>query len=177
MRVVQADQSHRTGRPGSSAGWSGCCTLVLHGFPAPFEHATRTDHQIRRSGQIVQDRPLRVMCWADVPGLSAQNRRCPAAWQQTAGAARKPNRISSSGHSRPDWFKLDQRACSVLCVRRCMTLNCHPNCTPDLPGGKPTRTAGPQRPEDRKRRGRATHYERVLVRCSRAQTPRQPSVY
>ena len=37
-------------------------------------------------------------------------------------------------------------ACSVLCVRRCMTLNCHPNCTPDLPGVKPTRTAGPQGP-------------------------------
>ena len=26
------------------------------------------------------------------------------------------------------------------------------------------------RPEDRKRRGRATHYERVLVRCSRLQS-------
>lgn len=31
------------------------------------------------------------------------------------------------------------------------------------------------RPEDRKRRGRATHYERVPVRCSRVQKPAFPS--
>ena len=42
-------------------------------------------------------------------------------------------------------------------------------------GGKLTRTARPGRegatsPEDRKRRGRATHYEGVPVRCSRVQS-------
>ena len=34
VRVVQAGQSHRTGQPGSGAGRSGCCTLVLHCFLA-----------------------------------------------------------------------------------------------------------------------------------------------
>jgi hypothetical protein len=44
---------------------------------------TRTPNLlIRRSGHIVQNRPLRSVCWADIPALSAQDRRCPAAWQQ-----------------------------------------------------------------------------------------------
>ena len=33
------------------------------------------------------------------------------------------------------------------------------------------------RPEDRKRRGRATHYEGVLVRCSQVQSPCQLEVH
>ena len=40
------------------------------------------EHLIRRSGHIVQDRPLPVVGWADIPELSAQDRHCPAAWQQ-----------------------------------------------------------------------------------------------
>jgi hypothetical protein len=37
---------------------------------------------IRRSGRVVQKRPLRSVRWADIPQLSAQGERCPAAWQQ-----------------------------------------------------------------------------------------------
>jgi hypothetical protein len=37
---------------------------------------------IRRSGQVVQDRPLRSVRWADIPELSARASRCLAAWQQ-----------------------------------------------------------------------------------------------
>ena len=41
-----------------------------------------TDHQIRRSEHMVQDRPLRSVRWAHIPQLSAGDRRCLAAWQQ-----------------------------------------------------------------------------------------------
>ena len=43
------------------------------------------EHLIRRSGQVVQDRPPPVMRWADVPYLSAPVSRCPVAWQQRQG--------------------------------------------------------------------------------------------
>jgi hypothetical protein len=92
--------------------------------------------QIRRSGHIVQDRPLPVMCWSDVPELSAWNRPCPAAWQQyrqqTGGAAREPNRISSSGRGRSDRFKLDQPTRPVFSGRRRTAVNCNPNCNPQI---------------------------------------------
>ena len=72
------------------------------------------------------------MYWADVPGLSARDSRCPAAWQQywqqTAGAAREPNRISSSGRACPDRFRLDQHLWPVLPGRCCTPLNCSPDC-------------------------------------------------
>ena len=38
--------------------------------------------QIRRLRQVVQDRPLRSVRWADIPQLSVSDRRCLAAWQQ-----------------------------------------------------------------------------------------------
>jgi hypothetical protein len=38
----------------------------------------RSDLQIRRSGHIVQGGPVAAMCWADIPGLSARIRCCPA---------------------------------------------------------------------------------------------------
>ena len=37
---------------------------------------------IRRSGRVVQNRPLRSARWADIPQLSARGGCCPAAWQQ-----------------------------------------------------------------------------------------------
>jgi hypothetical protein len=44
---------------------------------------TRTPNLlIRRSGQVVQDRPSWTVRWADIPQLSALDGRCPAAWQQ-----------------------------------------------------------------------------------------------
>ena len=50
MRVVQAGQSHRTGQPGSGAGRSGCCTLVLHCF-RPFRARDGANLLIRRLRQ------------------------------------------------------------------------------------------------------------------------------
>jgi hypothetical protein len=45
---------------------------------------TRTPNLlIRRSGQAVQDRPLRSVRWADIPQLSVRDRCCPAAWLQS----------------------------------------------------------------------------------------------
>jgi hypothetical protein len=53
-----------------------------------------------------------------------------------------PNRISSLGRRGPDWFRLDQRARSVLRVRHCTALNCNyarsgmwPPCRPSMPVG------------------------------------------
>ena len=43
-------------------------------------------------------------------------------------AGGEPNRISSSGYGGSDWFRLDQRARSILRVRHRTALNCNPNC-------------------------------------------------
>ena len=65
------------------------CTNQLSGQLVPVGQHDRLiptqrarEHLIRRSGHIVQDRPLRSVCWADIPELSVRVRRCPAAWQQ-----------------------------------------------------------------------------------------------
>jgi hypothetical protein len=68
---------------------------------------TRTPNLlIRRSGHIVQGRPSRLVCWADIPPLSASVGCCLAAWQQcwqqTARARMMElNRISSAGQGVP----------------------------------------------------------------------------
>ena len=73
------------------------------------------DPLIRRSGQVVQERPLVVVRWADIPHLSAPVGRCLVAWQQywqqSAGiwTVQEPMRISSSARVCPDRFELDQR--------------------------------------------------------------------
>jgi hypothetical protein len=46
------------------------------------EGALNPNLQIRSSRHIVQDRPLQSVCWAGIPELSVQDRRCTAAWQQ-----------------------------------------------------------------------------------------------
>jgi hypothetical protein len=43
-----------------------------------------------------------------------------------------PNRISSSGHARPDRFSVDQRPWPVLPGRHCTAVNCNPNCNPAM---------------------------------------------
>jgi hypothetical protein len=49
----------------------------------PFAPSTGCqDLLIRRLRQVVQDRLLPSVRWADIPQLSAPDRRCPAAWQQ-----------------------------------------------------------------------------------------------
>jgi hypothetical protein len=45
---------------------------------------------------------------------------------------RTRNRISSSGRHGSDSFRLDQRARPVPRVRRCTSLNCNPNCNPQI---------------------------------------------
>lgn len=53
----------------------------------------------RRSRHIVQDGPLRSV-WADIPGLSARDRRLPAAWQQYRGC-RPPRPCRTLGTKGP----------------------------------------------------------------------------
>jgi len=63
---------------------SRCCpgvTVMTLGLP-PDRARGGHDPLIRRLRQVVQDRLLRSVCWADIPGLSVRDRRCPVAWQQ-----------------------------------------------------------------------------------------------
>jgi hypothetical protein len=61
----------------------------------------------------------------------ATGRRC---WRLCGDVAVLPcctvYRISSSGRSRPDRFRLDRRVRPVLRERRRMALSCNPNCNP-----------------------------------------------
>jgi hypothetical protein len=60
---------------------------VSYAISASTLGGTRTpDLPIRRSGQVVQDRPSPVMGWADIPQLSIPGRRRLAAWQQSPSA-------------------------------------------------------------------------------------------
>ena len=64
------------GCTGGSGASEGCSSVRLPAWlPAG-------DHLFRRSGHIVQDRPVVAMRWADIPDLSARIRCCPSAWQQ-----------------------------------------------------------------------------------------------
>ena len=56
--------------------------------------------QIRRSGHVVQSRPLWSVRWSDIPGLSAPGRRCLAAWQQVWQQSRR-----NRGSPRPSAFQ------------------------------------------------------------------------
>jgi hypothetical protein len=93
---------------------SGCREHSYGGFGGGHPHFLlhAPDLLIRRSGHIVQGRPSRLVCWADIPPLSASVGRCLAAWQQcwqqTARAwMMELNRISSAGNGHSDRFKLD----------------------------------------------------------------------
>jgi hypothetical protein len=65
-RVIPAGRSRLITQPGRAAGRA-------HGG---------NDLQIRSSGQVVQDRPLRSVRWADIPGLSIPGGCCLPSWQQ-----------------------------------------------------------------------------------------------
>jgi hypothetical protein len=63
---------------------SRCCpgvTVMTLGLP-PDRARGGHDPLIRRSGQVVQDRPSPVVGWADIPESSTCVRYRPAAWQQ-----------------------------------------------------------------------------------------------
>ena len=61
--------------------------------------ALNCNPQIRRSGQAVQDRPLRSVGWADIPELSTCVGCCSAAWLQSRrrGAHPRPS-ANEAGH-------------------------------------------------------------------------------
>ena len=74
----------------------------------------------------------------DEPGrVVVRSRYChfcchrPAGRRWTTRRAARPNRISSSGRGCPDRFKLDRRRWPVFPGRRCMVVNCNPNCNRD----------------------------------------------
>ena len=64
---------------------SGCREHSYGGFGGghPHFHARASDLLIRRSGQVVQDRPSPVVGWADIPELSTCVGCCSAAWLQS----------------------------------------------------------------------------------------------
>src|SRR5215471_10528740 len=68
-----------------------------------------SDLQIRRSGQVVQDRPSLVVGWADIPELSTCVGRRPVAWLQSwlqsrwNGADPRPSAFQA-GHI-PSWHR------------------------------------------------------------------------
>ena len=69
------------------------------------------EHLIRRSGHIVQDRPLRPVCWTDIPQLSAWDASYPAAWQQCWRQSQRPG-----ADPRPSAFQAWRRP---SCRRSC----------------------------------------------------------
>jgi hypothetical protein len=84
-------KSVRNSLPDSLATWafSGRGGHVTQDHPVYIPRAVQrlvrlmgAEHLIRRSGRAVQDRPLRPVGWADIPGLSIRGRRCPPSWQQ-----------------------------------------------------------------------------------------------
>ena len=106
------------------------------------------EHLIRRSGQVVQDRPSPVVGWAHIPELSTCVGRCPAAWQQRwqqsrrNGADPRPSAFQA-GHM-PSWRGSCERyalspvaaACrwSLLLLSPLLSTRRRPS------GSKPTRT-------------------------------------
>ena len=70
---------------------------------------------IRRSRQVVQDRPSPVVGWADIPELSTCVGRCPAAWQQCWKQSRR-----NGADPRPSAFQaghIPSRRATRECLR------------------------------------------------------------
>jgi hypothetical protein len=57
-----------------------CCFVLVIVAARPGHN--NGEHLIRRSRQVIQDRPSPVVCWADIPQLSVPVCRCPVPWQQ-----------------------------------------------------------------------------------------------
>ena len=114
---------------------SGCREHSYGGFGGGHPHFLphAPDLLIRRSRHIVQDRLLRSVRCADIPQLSARDRRCSAAWQQywqqsrRDGFGARPSTFQA-GHipsccmtcERP-WLLLtgDVCGCCCCCCHRC----------------------------------------------------------
>ena len=84
------------------------------GLPPDRAHACFGEHLIRRSRHIVQDRPSLSVRWADIPELSARDRRCPAAWQQYWQQSRRngsdPRPSAFQAWHIPSWGETCERA-------------------------------------------------------------------
>jgi hypothetical protein len=100
------------------------------------------NHQIRRSRHIVQDRLLRSVRWADIPQLSARDRRCPAAWQQQYWQQSRRDGFGARPSAfRPGITQVVTRDTCVSCCRRSLPLAvdrcccCHRCC--QLSPGRP----------------------------------------
>jgi hypothetical protein len=80
---------------------------------------TRTPNLlIRRSGHIVQDRPLRSVRWADIPQLSVWDAPCPAAWLQHWLQSWRPGADPRPSVFRPDISSVGADRASVMrCCR------------------------------------------------------------
>ena len=83
-----------------------------------------------RIGLSASDRERPLVTGVHGPLMARQSSpgRRPKRFEPDLGGRHRPNRISSSGQSGSDRFGLDQRAWSVLAVRRGTALNCNPNC-------------------------------------------------
>jgi hypothetical protein len=75
------------------------------------------DLLIRRSGHIVQDRPLWSLRWADIPQLSAWDAHCPAAWLQPRALALILERLLFRRRRRPSQMIGRERDGMLSCVR------------------------------------------------------------
>ena len=58
------------------------CWFVSASMTAHMEYHGHGEHLFRRSGHIVQHRPLRSLRWADILQSFAWDALCPAAWLQ-----------------------------------------------------------------------------------------------
>jgi hypothetical protein len=84
-----------------------------YAIPAGTLGRTRTPSLlIRRSGQVVQDRPSMVVGWADIPELSTCVGCCSAAWLQSWLQSRR-----NGADPRPSAFQAERTACSADQVR------------------------------------------------------------
>ena len=57
------------------------------------------EHQIRKNGNAIQDRPLRSVGWVDIPGLSIRGRRRPPSRQQGRQPSLNVTRMSAPVNS------------------------------------------------------------------------------
>jgi hypothetical protein len=101
--------------PGLWRGRFGVLRSVL--TPTPMGQ----EHLIRRSGHIVQDRPLRSVPWTDIPQLSAWDASCPAAWQQSRRPGADPPTVCFSGRTYPQLTRIVRELCAVA-GRWCLPL-------------------------------------------------------
>lgn len=109
-------------------------TLIRRSCALPLQ-----DLLIRRSGQVVQDRPSMVAGWADIPELSRCVGCCSAAWLQYWLQSRR-----NGGHAR-GLRGLTRRLCPAAGIcpvtaravqgmapypgqARCLALSCSPEC-------------------------------------------------